>query len=98
MVCPSLLKEYCTLEKSACTESSGRMRTYLATDGSPATWPLCPGCRKFGMSLKVERPRDTSKSEPNNGPLGTRASAAAISFCSSAEGEHTFSMLTFTCG
>ena len=27
-----------------------------------------------------------------------RASAAAISFCSSAEGVHTFSTLTLTCG
>jgi len=27
-----------------------------------------------------------------------RASAAAISFCSSAEGVQTFSMFTFTCG
>ena len=50
------------------------------------------------MSLSVERPRETSKSAPNNGCFGTRASAAAISFCSSAEGVHTFSMLTFTCG
>ena len=30
--------------------------------------------------------------------LSTRPSADAISFCSSAEGAHTFSMLTFTCG
>ena len=32
------------------------------------------------------------------GCFGMRASAAAISFCSSADGVHTFSMLTFTCG
>jgi hypothetical protein len=51
-----------------------------------------------GISVKVERPRDTSKSVPNKGSLGTRASAEAISFCSSAEGAHTFNMLTFTCG
>ena len=51
-----------------------------------------------GISVRVERPRDTSKSLPNKGCLGTRASADAISFCSSAEGAHTFSMLTFTCG
>jgi hypothetical protein len=50
----------------------------------------------FGMSLNVGRPRETSKSVPNNGCFRTRARAAAISFCSSAEGEHTLSMITFT--
>ena len=57
-----------------------------------------PAAVKFGMSVRVERPRETSKSAPNSGCLGTRASAEAISFCSSAEGVQTFSMFTFTCG
>ena len=50
------------------------------------------------MSLRVERPRETSKSEPNSGCLGTRARAEAISFCCSAEGVQTFNTFTFTCG
>src|ERR1700683_3051036 len=50
------------------------------------------------MSLRVERPRETSKSAPNNGALGMQSRAEAISFCSAAEGVHTLSMLTFTCG
>ena len=54
--------------------------------------------RKLGISVSVDLPRETSKSEPNNGCFGTRASAEAISFCSSGDGVQTFSMLTFTCG
>ena len=49
-----------------------------------------------GISLKVERPRETSKSASNNGCFGIFARAAAIWFCSSADGVHTFSMLTLT--
>ena len=40
-------------------------------------------------------PRSISKSAPNNGCLGTRASADAISCCSAAEGEHTFKHVHF---
>jgi len=43
-------------------------------------------------------PRDTSKSELNSGCFGIFASAPAISCCSSADGVHTFSMLTLTLG
>jgi hypothetical protein len=51
---------------------------------------------KLGMSVSVERPRETSKSAANSGCFGIFAKAAVISFCSSAEGVQTFNMLTLT--
>src|SRR6266576_750591 len=96
---PSLLNEYCTVEKMACTENSRRSRTQEATEGSSESWALWPACRNPApAAVRLDRPRATSKSWENNGCLGTRASAEAISFCSSAEGEQTFRTFTFTVG
>ena len=96
MFLPSLLKEYCTVENSACIENSRRSRTQFATEGSSDNWALCPACRNPGDSARLDRPRATSKSWLNSGCLGTRDNAEEISFCSSAEGVHTFSTFTFT--
>src|SRR5882724_13190852 len=94
----SLLNEYCTVENSACTENSRRIRTQLETPGSEDICEPDPGCRNPGPTSRLVRPRSISKSAPNSGCLGTRARAEAISFCSSGDGEHTFSMFTLTCG
>ncbi len=94
----SRLKEYCTVENMACTANSRRMRTQVATAGSEDVCTFDPGCRNPGGSSRLDFPRSTSKSTPNSGWRGTRARAEAISFCSSAEGEHTFSTFTFTLG
>src|SRR5215472_12037097 len=99
MFLPSLLNEYCTVENSAAwTENSRRMRTQLAIERSSESWALWPACRNPGPSARLERPRATSKSSLNAGCFGTRESAEEISFCSSAEGLHTFNTLTLTGG
>ena len=38
----SVLNEYCTVENSACTENSRRMRTQLAVSSPEETCALCP--------------------------------------------------------
>src|SRR5579862_5006629 len=93
----STLNEYCTVLNIDDAGNSRRMRTQSAVELSAATCAL-PVCRKSTLPDSVERPRSTSKSELNFGSFGTWASAAAISFCSSAEGVHTFSTFTFTGG
>src|SRR5437879_9451592 len=94
----SLLNEYCTVENRACTENSRRIRTQFATPGSEDICEPEPGCRNPGPTSRLDLPRSISKSAPNKGCFGIRARAEAISFCSSGEGEHTFSMFTLTCG
>src|SRR5450432_69318 len=94
----STLKEYCTVEKSAWTANSRRERTQSAEVGSAEKRALGPASTNPGLSVNVVRPRDTSKSSVNRGLLGMRAKASAISFWSSADGEQTLSILTFTCG
>ena len=78
--------------------NSLRTRTKLATDGSPDILALAPACKKSGVSVRLERPRATSKSGLNGGCFGTSVSAAAISFWSAADGVHTFRTFTFTGG
>src|SRR5437016_13235135 len=92
----SALEDYCTLLKSDCTENSRRMRTQAAVMGSDESSAPCPAWISCALSERLERPRATSKSGLNRGCLGTCDNAAAISFCSSAEGVHTFSTLTLT--
>src|SRR5579862_937545 len=95
---PSLLNEYWTVENVACTPRSRRTRTQLALEGSSESCALCPACTKPALPLRLERPRATSKSSLNTGCLGTRDKAEEISFCSSADGVHTFRTFTLTCG
>src|ERR1700733_14033013 len=94
----SALNEYWTVENVACTENSLRMRTQLAVSELSLIWAVAPACRKLGWASRLERPRATSKSVPNNGCLGTFDRAEAISCLSSGDGEQTFSMFTLTCG
>jgi len=98
MLLGSTLNEYCTVLNSACTENSRRILTQVATEESADICALSPACRNPGLSDNVVRPRSTSKSGLNSGCFGTLDRAAAISFCSSGEGVHTFSMLTLTWG
>jgi hypothetical protein len=52
----------------------------------------------LAFASSTDRPRSTSKSGLKEGRFGIRASADEISCCSAADGEHTFRMLTLTCG
>ena len=74
------------------------MRTKSALAVSEVIGALFEAIRGFALGSSTERPRSTSKSGLKDGFEGTRDNAAAISCCSSAEGEHTFSMCTLTCG
>ncbi len=76
----STLKEYCAVENMAWTANSRRERTHKAEVGSAEKRALGPASTKPGLSVRVVRPRDTSKSSVNSGCLGMRANAAAISF------------------
>src|SRR5271165_515177 len=93
----STLKEYCTVENSACTANSRRIRTQVAIAGSDEP-VFAAGWRNPAASSRLDWPRSTSKSWLKIGCLGMRLSAEAICCCSSVEGEQTFRTLTFTLG
>ena len=71
----------------------------LEASGDP--WAPEPGCRKFGDLFERGASAVNFEIGAENRLFGnTRASAEAISFCSSGEGVHTLSRftLTFGCG